>query len=117
MDSLYGKIFNFIMIWFAFSNLILTNVAIAEHDYEPSHTSNEHDSYGLSAPSNFYVNKKLSEFLGGPGRKRFDSEDHSNYYLTKRLSEFLGGPGKKRFDSSRIRVDKKLSEFLGGPGK
>jgi len=31
MDSLYGKIFNFIMIWFAFSNLILTNVAIAEH--------------------------------------------------------------------------------------
>jgi hypothetical protein len=31
MDSLYGKILNFIIIWFAFSNLILTNIAIAEH--------------------------------------------------------------------------------------
>ncbi len=39
-------------------------IILVSSDYEPSHTSNEHDSYGLSAPSNFYVNKKLSEFLG-----------------------------------------------------
>ncbi|CAG2113022.1 unnamed protein product, partial [Medioppia subpectinata] len=49
----------------------------------------------------------------GPGKR---SEMESNYELSKRLSEFLGGPGKKRM-SSRFGVQKKYSEFLGGPGK
>jgi hypothetical protein len=39
-------------------------IILVSSDYEPSPTNKEHDSYGLSAPSNFYVNKKLSEFLG-----------------------------------------------------
>ncbi len=39
-------------------------IILVSSDYEPSPISNEHDSYGLSAPSNLYVTKKLSEFLG-----------------------------------------------------
>ncbi|XP_022649853.1 uncharacterized protein LOC111270453 isoform X2 [Varroa jacobsoni] len=48
------------------------------------------------------IQKRYSEFLGGPGKRSIDTADEM---LQKRYSEFLGGPGKR------------YSEFLGGPGK
>ncbi|XP_003739442.1 uncharacterized protein LOC100907123 [Galendromus occidentalis] len=47
------------------------------------------------------MQKRYSEFLGGPGKRALDNIDEP----VKRYSEFLGGPGKR------------YSEFLGGPGK
>lgn len=84
--------------------------------------------------NDFYRSTRLSEFLGGPG-KRYSaylirSQGSPGYLLAKKLSEFLGGPGKKRprgndgyfswFNSgypSKTSSFPEGSEFLGGPGK
>ncbi|XP_076343944.1 uncharacterized protein LOC143243957 [Tachypleus tridentatus] len=60
--------------------------------------------------------KRLSEFLGGPGKRSFDSFLNKKQKLPKRFSEFLGGPGK-RFTQLYEDPEKRFSEFLGGPGK
>ncbi|XP_067127138.1 helicostatins-like [Centruroides vittatus] len=78
--------------------------------------------------------KRLSEFLGGPGKRSYLEEEENMVpigYLRdnneKRLSEFLGGPGKrlseflggpgKRYSEFLGGPGKRVSEFLGGPGK
>lgn len=81
--------------------------------------------------NDFYRSSRLSEFLGGPG-KRYSSyltrsQGSPGYLLAKKLSEFLGGPGKKRPRASNegyfswVYPSKsgfpEGSEFLGGPGK
>ncbi|CAG2178016.1 unnamed protein product [Oppiella nova] len=115
MNSIYGRVLGNLLIWIAIANLVIISmVVIADNDFERSPASKTQESYEYMIPSNLYLTKRLSEFLGGPG-KRSDYDD--NYVLSKRLSEFLGGPGKKRMVPSRFGVQKKYSEFLGGPGK
>lgn len=82
--------------------------------------------------NDFYRSTRLSEFLGGPG-KRYSSylvrsQGSPGYMLAKKLSEFLGGPGKKRprsndgyfnwFTGQSSKTGfPEGSEFLGGPGR
>ena len=81
--------------------------------------------------SDFIRSTRLSEFLGGPG-KRYSylvrSQGSPGYMLAKKLSEFLGGPGKKRPRSNEgyftwLNPSRSAggfpegSEFLGGPGR
>ncbi|CAL1292252.1 unnamed protein product [Larinioides sclopetarius] len=59
--------------------------------------------------------KRISEFLGGPGKRVSEFLGGPG----KRVSEFLGGPGKRYPAGNNLHqaLSKRVSEFLGGPGK
>ncbi|XP_054156081.1 uncharacterized protein LOC128954519 [Oppia nitens] len=127
MHTFYGKILQTIFLWISISSLaIISIVAIADNDFNDRNSltkSTQQYSYDMPIPSNVYLNKRYSEFLGGPGKRSYnDDNTNNNAYvvLPKRLSEFLGGPGKRMLATNYRfggQQQKRLSEFLGGPGK
>ncbi|CAG2163816.1 unnamed protein product [Oppiella nova] len=85
------------------------------------------DIYGSQKPKRMseYLwsgvpDKRLSEFLGGPGKRRIGGAVTPSYYLAKKLSEYLNSSFKRPVRFSNAFLDfynPRGSEFLGGPGK
>ncbi|XP_054163866.1 uncharacterized protein LOC128961636 [Oppia nitens] len=99
-----------------------------------SHTSSL--NYTYDSTSDIYGSqkstKRLSEFLGGPGKRFYKSigvpdkrrgiggSVTPSYFLAKKLSEYLNSSFKRpvRFSNGLIDFyNPRGSEFLGGPGK